>query len=297
MVVKRIGLAVYYRLRRGLFSLSPRLGEWTYLLWNCVRFATRAMLLSFRSKSYAVSRYRTPDSVRTEYDKSRQARQLTGWDSYVYGESHTRLSLNEDKIGFFDTRELIRDHRSHIGSVVSEACKSLANPTVCEVGSGDGSNLLLLKKEHPHIRAIGLELSPVSVELAQAAAEHFDLDVEFYQEDMTTAELTGAYHADVCFSSHALEQVPRGFEQAVDHMLGMASQSVIFFEPIQELWPHNLRGFVSRQRLSSVDFIGGLYGYLKMKGVHITTAERLGRGTTPLNETVHCQVARYVETD
>ena len=50
-----------------------------------------------------------------------------------------------------------------------------------ELGSGSGRSLLFLKKRLPDRRFVGLELSPVSVQMARRLSEKFALPVDFVQ--------------------------------------------------------------------------------------------------------------------
>ena len=201
------------------------------------------------------------------------------------------LVLSDGHIRWGSRTAVRRVEREHVVRVIAEACAGLDAPIVLELGCGNGANLLLLKRDHPNIRVIGLELSPVSVELAQRAAAAYGLEVEFHQADVSrpaTLEMGPAPH--VVFSCHALEQMPDVFVGAVDNALRMAGREAIFFEPVGECYPRNLRGIVGRLRLAAVDYLNGLHATLVARGAAITLVRSLGFGLTPFNETVEIHV-------
>ena len=107
---------------------------------------------------------------------------------------------------------------------------------VVEFGSGAGRNLLYLKSKYPDCTFIGLELSPVSVELSRQAAKQFNLDVAFFQCDVS-GELP-ITHADIVYSFHALEQMPFTFQKALENMRKVGKK-VYLFEPVSEFFPLN----------------------------------------------------------
>jgi Methyltransferase domain len=154
----------------------------------------------------------------------------------------------------------------------------------------------VLKRRYPHLRAIGLELSPVSVELSRQAATSFDIDVEFRQADLSKPLPDLDVPVDVVFSCHALEQMPDVFTTAADSMLALARVEAIFFEPIGELYGDRLRDRVGRWRLRAVDYLNGLHRYLVARQADITKVERLGFGLSPFNETIEVHARRSEAT-
>jgi SAM-dependent methyltransferase len=201
------------------------------------------------------------------------------------------LVLSDGHIRWGSRTDVRRAERQHVVQVIAEACAGLEAPAVLELGCGNGANLLLLKRDHPRIRAIGLELSPVSVDLAQRAAAAYGLDVEFRQADVSRpVTLDSDAAADIVFSCHALEQMPDIYVGAVDNALAIASREAIFFEPVGESYPRNLRGIVGRMRLAAVDYLNGLHANLVARGANITSVRNLGFGLTPFNETVEIHV-------
>jgi SAM-dependent methyltransferase len=234
---------------------------------------------------------RTPQFVRATYDAVRGRIRVSDFDTFVFGKSGGhRIALNDGHVQWQSHAEIVRTLRHHVVATVARACRGIANPVVVEAGAGSGANLLLLKKLHPEIHAIGLELSPVSVELARAAAESFGLHVEMREADLTQSLPDLAQPVDVCFSCHALEQMPDVFPAAVDNMLGLAQSEVILFEPVGELYGRGLRQTVARLRLRAVDYLSGLYDYLVARRAAVTYWKALGIGTSPFNETVEIHV-------
>src|SRR3546814_12199830 len=61
------------------------------------------------------------------------------------------------------------------------------------------------------------------------------------------------YDVGLIYSSFALEQMPRIFERAILNMFSLSPDSIVLFEPVPEVWPHNLRGLVSRLRVKAIE--------------------------------------------
>lgn len=218
---------------------------------------------------------RNPITVQANYDKSRAKISIDNVGNYIFGDD-SDFYLDHDKIVYGrleKARKIMLDEL--------DKCLSLEDgETVIEFGSGSGRNLLYLKKKYPNCKFVGLELFSVSVELSKKAAEKFNLDVTFIQHDISK-EID--LRADVAFSCHALEQMPGIYEGAVKNM--SKSDRVYFFEPASELYPFNIRGLVSRMRISVMNRLKGLLPYLK-KNYKIIYAYRLKSSINPLNETV-----------
>lgn len=237
-------------------------------------------------------RRRTPATVTASYDSVRGRMRLTDFDEFVFGKPNDpEVVLADGHVRWGSRTEVRRIEREHVIDVIADACAGIEAPVVLEVGAGTGANLLLLKRRHPQVHAIGLELSPVSVDLARRAAEAFDLDVDFHVTDVSRPlEIDLGRPVDVVFSCHALEQMPDVFTGAVDNVLRLAGSEAIFFEPVGECYPRNLRGFVGRLRLTAVDYLNGLHEVLVARGAAITSVRALGFGVTPFNETVEIRV-------
>jgi SAM-dependent methyltransferase len=237
-------------------------------------------------------RRRTPTTVIASYDTVRARLRLTDFDEFVFGKpKDPEIVLADGHVRWGSRTEVRRIEREHVIDVIADACAGIDAPVVLEVGAGTGANLLLLKRRYPHIRAIGLELSPVSVDLARRAAESFDLDVDLHVVDVTRpVDFDLGRPVDVVFSCHALEQMPDVFTGAVDNVLRLARTEAIFFEPVGECYPRTLRGFVGRLRLTAVDYLDGLHKALVARGATITSVRALGFGVTPFNETVEIRV-------
>jgi len=172
--------------------------------------------------------------------------------------------------------------------------------TIIEFGSGDGRNILHLKKRFPATSFIGLELSDVSVNLSRCAARKFGLDAQFCQADVCgpLPQLPDRKDVTLAFSSFALEMMPRIFTRAVDNMAASTSAGLAFFEPAGELWPRNLRGLSSRLRVLQMDRLRGLVRKVNTLSANddwdVVSMERTKTGINPLNEgcEIHLRRAR-----
>lgn len=285
---RRVAGRIRQRFRR---SVGPGPTETIYVLLCAGHWlprAVRAVLL----RRLGRLRRRTPATVTASYDTVRGRMRLTDFDEFVFGKPNDpEIVLADSHVRWGSRTEVRRTEREHVIDVIADACAGIDAPVVLEVGTGTGANLLLLKRRHPHVHAIGLELSPVSVELARQAAERFDADVDFHVADVSQPlDIDLGRPVDVVFSCHALEQMPDVFTGAVDNVLRLARSEAIFFEPVGECYPRGLRGFVGRWRLTAVDYLNGLHQTLVARGAAITSVRALGFGVTPFNETVEIRV-------
>lgn len=219
--------------------------------------------LAFHS-AYLVTRpfrsgLRSAATVQKNYDaeRSKQMSQLENlsWDDYVFfSKSLNDFIVLDDKMIW----GALRTARSRLLDRLVEAVRNRVKPgqTVVEFGSGDGRNLLYLRTLFPDIHFVGLELSPSSVQLSKLAAQKFQVTgVEFYQADASKPLLVelGGHDVGLVYSSFALEQMPRIFEDAILNMFGLSPSSIVLFEPVPEVWPRNLRGLVGRLRVKAID--------------------------------------------
>lgn len=204
-------------------------------------------------------RRRSAATVQRNYDteRSQQMSRLEGlsWDEYVYySQALNDFILMDDQVVWGS----LQTARTRLLDRLAEAVRTRVKPgqTVVEFGSGDGRNILYLSTLFPDIHFAGLELSPSSVQLSNLAAKKFQVSgVEFFQADVSQplpAEL-GARDVALIYSSFALEQMPRIFEDAILNMFSLSPSSIVLFEPVPEVWPRNLRGLVSRLRVKAID--------------------------------------------
>jgi len=237
------------------------------------------------------NRTREPQKVQALYDAERGSeldrfkQAPCDFETYVFGPAEdTDFVLVNDSISFNSLRsarkKVVEQFETHLKPYLEKDRGILV-----EFGCGFGRNLLYLKKKYPHITFIGLELSPESVKLCQEAARHYGLDVQFYQANVCEKLPELPKGIAVCFSVHALEQMPRIFQHAVTNMLNLAQHEVFFFEPVHELYPSNLRGIVSHWRTRCIDRLSGLKNYLVRSNCKIRLMQRLQCGDNPLNET------------
>ena len=267
----------------------------TFILYACIYFFIKSLFP--RNK-----KVRSPHTVKSNYDQERQIEldnlKKLNWESYVYfsGELRDFFLLN-DRIewgALSAPRKILLDK-------LEEKIKTHAFPgaVIVEVGSGNGRNLCYLRSKFPDLSFVGLELSDSSVELSSAAVEKFDLDnITFHVANACEPwpQFKGQDNVAVCYSSFALEMMPRIFPKAVDQMLNISKNAVVFFEPVHEYWPKNLRGLASRLRVFELDRLSGLPEYLQKKVKDskwvIRACARAGVGLNPINEMVLIEVVK-----
>jgi hypothetical protein len=254
----------------------------------------------------AVATWRDTATVQAAYDAERGyalgRTSRLGFDELIYGSvdrfdeaPESDFILLDDRVVWAPTRKsrgfLIGEIERRIGAVVPPG------GTVAEFGSGNGRNVLYLKSRMPESHFVGLELSPVSVELARHLSTQFGHPVRFDVANACQPLPPGAPdRVDVAFSTHALEMMPRAFVGAIDNMLSIATRHVLFFEPIPELWPSTPRGWASHCRAYVMDRLRGFMPALVKRaaasGWRLDEAERLRTSTNPINETVVVTLSR-----
>lgn len=256
----------YIHLTREFFYFAPR--------------ALRRLLFPLRD--------RNPGMVKTNYDNRYQndldsfRKEKPSFENYLFGGSHTpEWVLVDGKVVFGPYAETYKSFLPQLEKFLAPYLVQ-SGATIVEFGCGNGRNLLYLKSRYPQIHFVGVELSPVGVELAREASAVYNLDVKFLQADLTVPVDFGL-HAAMCYSCFSLEQMPRKIMGAVANMLRMTDGKIILFEPVPELYPWNLRGITSRCKAIMIDHVRNVTQTLKSNGFTIEYAKRLGMGD-PLTE-------------
>lgn len=219
--------------------------------------------LAFHSAYLAARMFRrgrrSAATVQRNYDaeRSQQMARLEAmiWEEYVFfsPELNDFIVLDDQVVW-----GRLRDARIRLLDRIVEAVRTRVRPgqTVVEFGSGDGRNILYLRTLFPDIHFAGLELSSSSVELSKLVAQKFGINgVDFFRADVSQPlpEKLGGREVGLVYSSFALEQMPRIFEDAVLNMFSLSPSSIVLFEPVSEVWPRNLRGIVGRLRVKAID--------------------------------------------
>jgi hypothetical protein len=239
---------------------------------------------------------RTVLDVRSSYDKSRTLLLNNliklSFDDYVFfPKSFKDFYLKDHQVHYGPLRIPRKILLSKLENFVSNLHSQ--EGVIIEIGSGDGRNLLYLKKKFPNFNFIGFELSPKSVELSKVAANKFKIDnVDFICADATTELLINKKYKQneilLVYTSFALEMMPRIYKLAVENIFNLNAKNIIFYEPDHKQIPYNFRGITSRIRVLNLDRLSGLINYLNMYsrnfGYTITYNKPSGVGINPLNE-------------
>lgn len=235
---------------------------------------------------------RDVSQVMDEYDHERRTEHWkaeTGLEDLILGDDRTQKWIIKDSRA---VRGTVRDARQFLLERLAGRIEELlpeGRGTVVEFGCGTGRNLLYLAGRFPELDLIGIEITPKTVERARQTAKEHGLRVTFLEGDMTSPpDIETA--VDVVYSVHALEQLPRNFDRAVDSMLSLARRGVVFFEPVHELFPRTLLGMAGRFRIYNADYLNGLLTYLKQGGARIVDAKAMTTAGYPLNHTTEVVV-------
>jgi SAM-dependent methyltransferase len=210
-------------------------------------------------------------------------------DDLILGDDRSeRWILRHSKLDRGTTRDARRYLLERLATNIAELLPD-GSGTVVEFGCGTGRNLFYLAQRFPRLDLIGVELTPKTVEGARAVARDNGWEITFLVGDMTSPPEISR-EADVVYSVHALEQLPRSFRLAVDAMLSLASRGLVFLEPVHELFPPTMLGLAGRFRIYNADYLNGLLGYLKEKDANIVKAHALATAGYPLNRTTEIVV-------
>lgn len=156
--------------------------------------------------------------------------------------------------------------------------------SITEYGCGIGRNLLFIKQQFPHLKCYGYELCLPGVEIAQAAANKFGLDVQFSQLDYVNG-LDTEYvfpNTDVSFTMYSLEQLPTSNKQAVENILRHTNHGSIHLEPVPENYPFTLRGIIGRIDHWKADYLRNLDKNVSSLNLKEVKAETLNTSHNPL---------------
>jgi hypothetical protein len=225
---------------------------------------------------------RTAETTAAEYDRKRSQIVIGSFDDFLIGHAADDFILKDGRLTFgavsisaeTDLPLLLDLVRKHAGS----------GPIV-EIGSGDGRNLMWLRKQGITNRLVGLELSPASVDVAKRASETFAAPVEFYAADCTKPlPDVVTVPAGLVLSFHAFEMMPRIFTGALDNIRALQPNVAAFFEPVEELWPWDIRGAISRLRVRQLDRLRGFMPQIRAR-FDVMEARALTSTGNPLNQT------------
>ena len=258
-------------------------GPTAYSVSSLAHYGLRVLLRSHtaRDQDHIQDEYHA--SKRTDYWKSDAT-----VDDVIWGDDQTiKWLLKDGKLKKGVDRES-RDYM--LNRLVARVQQHLPNGegTIAEFGCGSGRNLFLLRQRFPKARLVGFELTESTVERASQHAEALGLNIEFHVADITRP-LPWDGKADVSYSLHALEQLPRDFPKALEQMIAHTTGALIFLEPIHELFPRSVLGLAARCRIYVADHLDGFLEYVRnLPHYEVQTAEMLPTMGSPLNPT--CEV-------
>lgn len=163
--------------------------------------------------------------------------------------------------------------------------KSFPNArSISEYGCGVGRNLLFLKRELPHLDCYGYELCQPGVDVANAAAEKFEMQVQYAQLDYVKdgAEKFVFPKTDIAFTMFSLEQLPRSSETALKNILDRVQLGSVHIEPVPENYPRTLRGMLGRIEHRKIDYLSGFDAVVRSLNLKSVELTRLTSAHNPL---------------
>jgi len=195
---------------------------------------------------------RTLDQVEHRYNikwkKDKYILNNSNYLEWVNGKKEPDYHLINKKLVFchFNERYFFLDKVFEILDKNFSNFKSLT-----EFGSGNGQNLLMLKKKYLNKKFYGYELSESGVEISKFAAEKFDLDVNYSKLNFAKNynDVNHVYpKSDISFTFTALEQVSHynDLKNSINNILNHSNLGCIFIEPIVENYPNTLHGKLSK---------------------------------------------------
>jgi len=271
------------RIRRGDLRILDG-GPTLYVLSSFAHYGLRALLLPKvrRDKAFVTNEY---NNERDEYWKPALSE-----EEFIYGDAQTPIwTLIDDQL----VKATLRDVRKQVLPRVRQhiAQYSKPNDLIVEFGAGTGRNLAYLARELPDRRYLGLELTPRSVEDARRTLGQYKLPVEMRVADVTQPVRLDS-KAAVSFSVLALEQLPGTLSRdALKQMAAIATNAIVCYEPIRELFPRSIRGFASRLRQYRVDYLKGLPQHARDLGLRVVVEQRTGLAHNPMNEICELVIA------
>jgi SAM-dependent methyltransferase len=266
------------------------LAEFTFDVRSVASYSARIVARRMLGRRYV----RDTTAVIAEYEADRRAwadRWRRGpWDldEYILSDFDEAVAARYHQLidGRLTTGAW-REARSRFIAHVVRTIMDYKPDSVTEFGCGIGRNLLAIKRALPGAQCAGLELTQSSVQLANEASRYYGLPIEVQQADVTKP--LDVKPVDVCYSVHALEQIPDA-AGAFEQMRALSRKAVVMWEPVPELYPRTIRGAAGRLRAVHLDRLRGIYSYIKQNGYPVTRIHMLPDATNALNPAIEVHV-------
>lgn len=156
--------------------------------------------------------------------------------------------------------------------------------SVTEYGCGYGRIILGIKKALPHLDCFGYELANSGVQIANQAAQKFQLDVKYapldYVNDPESAYLYPK--TDLALTFYSLEQVPVDNQIAVKNMLEHSHLGSIHLEPVSENYPWSYGGILARLYSWQANYLKNFDFNIRALGLSEVQMKRLTTSHNPL---------------
>lgn len=145
-------------------------------------------------------------------------------------------------------RDYYRVRRARIAAVLARHAGDAE--TLVELGSGTGTNLFGLALEPRWRQLIGLEMSPVGLEVTGTVARHFGVESKVQCGPIDLLDLASPGFAQLAgstvFTNFCLEQLPYATDTVFENLIAAGIRRAVMIEPSFELLrPTSLRDLAS----------------------------------------------------
>jgi SAM-dependent methyltransferase len=147
----------------------------------------------------------------------------------------------------------------------------LAKEDICEIGCGQGWNLMALRWLGYDGNLSGVDISKNGINVIEIANRRWNLDIQTRVGDMRQEEVflqTPIASSSNLFTFLALEQLPIDTYVVLQNFVRFANEkSIILLESSRELFPLHYSEILSRIYTSKRDYLRTLQSLLKKRGI------------------------------
>ncbi len=180
---------------------------------------------------------------------------------YVHTRDIERFAVIDDEVRKISMREAIR----HCYIERNDILARLPFRSVLEVGAGELTFLQsIYERSGPSLDAYALDITLNRLLHGLRYAQARQMPVTAVQADATAIPFPDNSF-DLVVSSHALEQMPVIYENAISEMVRVSRKHVVLFEPFYQRAP-----FIEKVRIRTIDYVRGIDPFVRtLPGVRV----------------------------